>query len=114
MGIKSNRIYVAQASTSNYYNIISFVESLSKNIISFVESLFKIVVVNRYPIGTNRQKVTEYIAIRQLPCRSKARKGTKHAMYTAFLMLFAALNSSAPAAFRNSAVVLLRCRCCFG
>ena len=100
---KFNWIHIVQTSISNYYNNISF-----------VESLFKIVVVNRYPIGTNRQKVTEYIAIRQLPCRSKARKGTKHAMYTAFLMLFAALNSSAPAAFRNSAVVLLRYRCCFG
>ena len=103
MGIKSKRIYVAQVSTSNYYNNISF-----------VESLFKVVVTNRHPRGTNLQKAVSYIAIRQLPCRSKAWKGTKQAMYTAFLMLFAALNSSAPTAFRNSAVVLLRCRCCFG
>ena len=43
MGIKSNRIYVTQASTSNYYNNINF-----------VESLFKAVAANRHPRGTNR------------------------------------------------------------
>lgn len=42
-GIKSNRIYVAQASTSNYYNNISF-----------VELFFKAVGANRHLRGTNR------------------------------------------------------------